>query len=414
MLKATEPTQPGLLHHLGRRVSPSDSCLWPTSSVNSAKGSRSERGCHSRRGELRMKKVSRKSQNEKYRLKYSRLRRAAKAMVFENAALCDEIARLEEKFLRAREERRFLFTKLLQLQALTAEEESPAVPLGGISAGYSVAPTPGPDDPAPAGKRPKKGKENGRAAKRRAAPDRGVRRLVQPVPLDPSGRPVFPIALGGLTVYSLGEIVADRPGFHDEGAIYPVGFCSTRVYASMRRPDQRCLYTCQIKDGGAGPRFEIVPEDEPGSALAGTTADTCHTQLLAAISAARGRPYPELEPAGADFFGFSHPAVHNLIQSCPGARKCGAYRWVRFEVCRPGDGQVPQGLPDNCAAIDFQSFRRRAQEEEERDRGGGGPGGRALGLTPAQAFTSPRSYGDVFLSRPPTSPGHGSPDGSDD
>ncbi|CAM2115246.1 transforming growth factor beta regulator 1 isoform X3 [Caretta caretta] len=361
-----------------------------------------------------MKKVSRKSQNEKYRLKYSRLRRAAKAMVFENAALCDEIARLEEKFLRAREERRFLFTKLLQLQALTAEEESPAVPLGGISAGYSVAPTPGPDDPAPAGKRPKKGKENGRAAKRRAAPDRGVRRLVQPVPLDPSGRPVFPIALGGLTVYSLGEIVADRPGFHDEGAIYPVGFCSTRVYASMRRPDQRCLYTCQIKDGGAGPRFEIVPEDEPGSALAGTTADTCHTQLLAAISAARGRPYPELEPAGADFFGFSHPAVHNLIQSCPGARKCGAYRWVRFEVCRPGDGQVPQGLPDNCAAIDFQSFRRRAQEEEERDRGGGGPGGRALGLTPAQAFTSPRSYGDVFLSRPPTSPGHGSPDGSDD
>uniref|UniRef100_A0A674I7A5 Uncharacterized protein n=1 Tax=Terrapene triunguis TaxID=2587831 RepID=A0A674I7A5_9SAUR len=118
--------------------------------------------------------------------------------------------------------------------------------------------------------------------------------------------------------------------------------------------------------------------------------------------------------AGADFFGFSHPAVHNLIQSCPGARKCGAYRWVRFEVCRPGDGQVPQGLPDNCAATDFQSFRRRAQEEEERDRGGGGAGGRALGLTPAQAFTSPCSYEEVFLSRPLESPGHGSPDGSDD
>ncbi|TFJ98102.1 butyrophilin subfamily 2 member A1-like [Platysternon megacephalum] len=377
----------------------------------SGRASRSEGGYPPRRGEPRMKKVSRKSQNEKYRLKYSRLRRAAKAMVFENAALCDEIARLEEKFLRAREERRFLFTKLLQLQALSAEEESPAVPLGGISAGYGVAPTPGPDEPAPVGKRPKKGKENGRAAKRRAAPDRGVRRLVQPVPLDSSGRPVFPIALSGLTVYSLGEIVADRPGFHEEGAIYPVGFCSTRVYASMRRPDQRCLYTCQIKDGGVGPRFEIVPEDEPGSALAGSTADTCHAQLLAAISAARGRPYPELEAAGADFFGFSHPAVHNLIQSCPGARKCGAYRWVRFEVCRPGDGQVPQGLPDNCAATDFQSFRRRAQEEEERDRGAGG---RALGLTPAQAFTSPCSYEEVFLSRPLESPGHGSPDGSDD
>uniref|UniRef100_A0A7M4F712 INO80 complex subunit E N-terminal domain-containing protein n=1 Tax=Crocodylus porosus TaxID=8502 RepID=A0A7M4F712_CROPO len=62
-----------------------------------------------------MTKVSRKSQNEKYRLKYSRLRRAAKAMVFENAALCDEIARLEEKFLHVKEERRFLLTKLLQM-----------------------------------------------------------------------------------------------------------------------------------------------------------------------------------------------------------------------------------------------------------------------------------------------------------
>lgn len=34
----------------------------------------------------------------------------------------------------------------------------------------------------------------------------GSRKLVQPIPLDSSGRPVFPIVLGGLTVYSLGEV----------------------------------------------------------------------------------------------------------------------------------------------------------------------------------------------------------------
>lgn len=54
----------------------------------------------------RMKRLPKKNQNEKYRLKYLRLRRAAKATVFENAAVCDEIARLEEKFLKAKEERR--------------------------------------------------------------------------------------------------------------------------------------------------------------------------------------------------------------------------------------------------------------------------------------------------------------------
>lgn len=34
----------------------------------------------------------------------------------------------------------------------------------------------------------------------------GSRRQVQPIALDSSGRPVFPIVLGGLTVYSLGEV----------------------------------------------------------------------------------------------------------------------------------------------------------------------------------------------------------------
>lgn len=113
----------------------------------------------------------------------------------------------------------------------------------------------------------------------------GSRKLVQPIPLDSSGRPVFPIVLGGLTVYSLGEvsvalllssppslshesvlklsvlsvqIITDRMLFHDECAIYPVGFCSTRVFASMKNPDQQCLYTCQIKDGGAGPQVRAL------------------------------------------------------------------------------------------------------------------------------------------------------------
>lgn len=52
----------------------------------------------------------------------------------------------------------------------------------------------------------------------------------------------------------LHQIVSDRSGFYDRSAIYPVGFCSTRVYASMRNPEQKCLYTCQIKDGWTRPQ----------------------------------------------------------------------------------------------------------------------------------------------------------------
>ncbi|XP_038609331.1 transforming growth factor beta regulator 1 [Tachyglossus aculeatus] len=374
----------------------------------------------------RPKKPPKKSHNPKYRLKYLRLRNAAKAAVFENAAICDEIARLEEKFLKAKEERRYLLKKLLQLQALT-EGEPPAAPashscslpltfggagsLGpGPGAGPVSVPSLGADEPL--GKRPKKekkekGKENSKlevlkkASKKKKA-EGAARKLVQPITLDPSGRPVFPVSLGGLTVYSLGEIVSDRPGFHDESSIFPVGFCSTRVYASMKCPDQKCLYTCQIKDGGRQPQFEIVPEDDPQNVIVGPSANACHAELLKTISAARGKLLPSVLPAGADFFGFSHPTIHNLIQGCPGARKCVNYQWVKFDVCKPGDGQVPQGLPENDAAMNFEAFQRHAFEDDQSDPIL--PGSLDLpGLQPA-AFGSP--YRPLFLTHEPVGAAH--------
>ncbi|EPY88773.1 transforming growth factor beta regulator 1 isoform 4 [Camelus ferus] len=351
----------------------------------------------------RMKKLPKKSQNEKYRLKYLRLRKAAKATVFENAAICDEIARLEEKFLKAKEERRYLLKKLLQLQALTEGELPAAAPphSSSLPLPYGVAssvgtiqgagPVSGPSTGAEEsfGKKSKKekkekGKENNKLEVvkktcKKKKMEGGARKLVQPIALDPSGRPVFPIGLGGLTVYSLGEtnprnlqslgnqIITDRPGFHDESAIYPVGYCSTRTYASMKWPDQECLYTCQIKDGGSQPQFEIVPEDDPQNAIVSSSADACHADLLRTISAALGRPVPNLLPSGADFFGFSHPTIHNLIQSCPGARKCVNYQWVKFDVCKPGDGPPPEGQLENDAATSFEAFQRHTFDEDHSD-----------------------------------------------
>uniref|UniRef100_A0A8C4TBR9 Transforming growth factor beta regulator 1 n=1 Tax=Erpetoichthys calabaricus TaxID=27687 RepID=A0A8C4TBR9_ERPCA len=338
---------------------------------------------------VKAKKVLRKSQNEKYRLKYLRLQKAARAMIFENAALCDEIAHLEEKFIQAKEERRFLLKTLLQYQSLTEGDihmapSTSSHPQASFSSsgigGLSVGTTPvlgqgisgGEDGISKKCKKDRKdrGKENGRedvlkrVSKKKKTAECGSRRLVQPIPLDSSGRPVFPIVLGGLTVYSLGEIITDRPNFHDESAIYPVGFCSTRMFASMKNPDQQCLYTCQIKDGGDGPQFEIVPEDDPQNAIVGSSALACHTNLLKAIGAIRGKQLTSIVPSGADFFGFSHPTIQNLIQSCPGARKCMNYQWVRFEVYRTGESLIPHSLPEDDASISFEAFQRQQSFEE--------------------------------------------------
>uniref|UniRef100_UPI003AAA3FBE transforming growth factor beta regulator 1 n=1 Tax=Centroberyx gerrardi TaxID=166262 RepID=UPI003AAA3FBE len=363
----------------------------PPQTTISSSGSAYPSPTSSSEHKVKMKRGARKNQNEKYRLKYLRLRKAARAMIFENAAICDEVAHLEEKFLRAKEERRFLLKSLLQYQSLSEGEllptpstsSHPPVPpvaltsgpaaASGLSGGHNLgsAGSTGEEGPhkKPKKERRERGRENGKEevpkkmSKKRKLAD-GSRKLVQPIPLDSSGRPVFPIVLGGLTVYSLGEIITDRMLFHDQCAIYPVGFCSTRVFASMKNPDQQCLYTCQIKDGGMGPQFEIVPEEDPQNAIVASSALTCHSNLLKAIASVRSKSVATIVPSGADFFGFSHPTIQNLIQSCPGARKCSNYQWIRFDVCRPGDGQVPHSLSEDDASVNFEAYQRHQGFEE--------------------------------------------------
>uniref|UniRef100_S4RZS0 Transforming growth factor beta regulator 1 n=1 Tax=Petromyzon marinus TaxID=7757 RepID=S4RZS0_PETMA len=284
----------------------------------------------------------------------------------ENAALCDELARVEGCLAGAKEQRRVLLKRFLQYQALTVGGPGAAAPPSAHSPPTTVglppsvattaAVVPALDDP-PA-KKPKRAKKErtkersreddekgskGKASKRRKGGEGPTRRLVQPIPLDQMGRPIFPIALGDLTIYSLGEIITDRPGFHDEGHIYPVGFCSTRTAGSLRHCELTCLYTCQIKDGGFGPQFEIVPEDDPQNPIVASSASACYANLMRATLAARGKSVPAVSSSGPEFFGFSHPSVQHLIQSCPGARKCSSYKWVRFEVCRASPGARSSG-----------------------------------------------------------------------
>ncbi|KAM9168791.1 LOW QUALITY PROTEIN: transforming growth factor beta regulator 1-like [Mergus octosetaceus] len=346
-----------------------------------------------------MPKAPRGRPAERYRLKYSRLRRAARALVFENGALCDEVARLEAKCLRARDERRFLLTRLLQLRAL-AGPRRPGGAEGRPGGGRNgVRPTGSRDELRPTGSRddarPAASREGLRPAGSRDAPlddparpngPRGASKVAAAAPADlrppeeaanlagppaailsssprrRGGAPALPLSLGPLTVHSLGVVGAGA------AAILPPGYRSTRLFASLRRPARRCLYTCRIV---AGPRCEIVAEDEPGRVLAGPTPDVCHARLLQALEeAGRPRGPPHVPGAGEDFFGLTHPVVRRHLQG-----EAGAFIHPEEEEDEEEDDDDDDDDEDD--------------EEEEEEEGA------------AQAFP----YGDIFL---------GSPTGSDD
>ncbi|XP_015175320.1 PREDICTED: transforming growth factor beta regulator 1 isoform X2 [Polistes dominula] len=246
-------------------------------------------------------------QNLKYKKKYRKLKRIVKDTVFENAALCDQVAQMQENLMLMREEKLFLLRKLNQQHGET-DPECSSTPKKTVKKRISM-------DASETKVKPKRYNKT-------------ARRMVNLIPLDINGRPIFPISLGDLTVYSLGEIVTDRIAYHTEDLIFPVGYCSTRIYASLRDVRAKSLYTCKILDGGLKPRFEIVSDNDLDQALVGSTPDECHSRLLIAINPA----LRSITPRGADFFGVSHPTIQNLIQSSPGTRKLITYKQQRFEV----------------------------------------------------------------------------------
>lgn len=246
-----------------------------------------------------------------------------------------------------KEERKFLLRKLCQYE-LQTEAEVQALAKSGF--GHSSAP---PSEVKKVKKRPH-GDTSDRKPPRARKPNSKIRKkVVQPIPLDATGRPVFPIELGNLTIHSLGEVIQERNEFHCEDAIYPVGYVSTRVYGSLKDPTIKCIFTCKISDANGVPRFEIASDDNCPP-IVGGTPDVCHSLLLQKINDALSLHVVSTRPRGNDFFGLTHPTVLNLIQSSPGTRKCVNYKWSKFEVSKNGD----RYCEDADAALSYDSLQR--------------------------------------------------------
>ncbi|KAF4517775.1 hypothetical protein B566_EDAN002980 [Ephemera danica] len=139
-----------------------------------------------------------------------------------------------------------------------------------------------------------------------------TKKLVQPIPLDITGRPVFPIVLGGLTVHSIGE----------------------KTSFSL---------------------FEIASDNDMDMPITDTSANNCHSMLLQLINNSLGLEVVKTEGKGPEFFGFSNPTIQNLIQSSTGIRKCPGYKTMKFEVCKTGENL---DLFENDASLNFDALQR--------------------------------------------------------
>ncbi|KAH7876092.1 uncharacterized protein C8R40DRAFT_150674 [Lentinula edodes] len=139
------------------------------------------------------------------------------------------------------------------------------------------------------------------------------------IPRDKHGQPMLPLNVGIMTVVSLGTICL-RDHFHSERYIFPVGYTVTRRYLSTLDPNSDVVYHCTILDGGDGPKFQIVPADDPDKPIMASTATGAWSSIVKKANEIRKRQHSN-SVSGPDFFGLGQNTIRHLIQQMPGAER---------------------------------------------------------------------------------------------
>lgn len=311
--------------------------------------------------------------------RYCFLKRAARQMVMENYCLAQRLERMERQVIQVSRERRFLLERLLEhekkkiMVTKASNKSKPSViqssprqqPLSRHQTLPRQQPSSKqpPQQPSPRqlmkpvvtpSRIPRQrspdsdssGSDHtiqtpvGNMLSRKKVMDRSLPKRIQSIPVKEDGTPVYPINLGGLQVLNLGHVIFDRPAYHTERYILPVGYQSRRSYFSIKEPTSRCMYTCQILDGGEAPTFEVRSEEDPTHPFRGTSSSSCHAILLKAINKARGKDATNTG-SGPEFFGYSHPVIVNLLQKLPNVSLCTKYKPMRFQEVSRASGSRP-------------------------------------------------------------------------
>ncbi|KAG5887754.1 hypothetical protein JTB14_016106 [Gonioctena quinquepunctata] len=259
--------------------------------------------------------------------------------VHENAALVDELEEVQINILVRKEERKFLLRKLCEYDSKIAQEVQNAAKDGPTPPHqtnvHTATSTKSNDSRKNRKKHVDSNERRSTALKsRKSSSSKSRKKFVRPVPIDQTGKPIFPIELGRLKIHSL-------------------GYVSTRIYGSLKDPTQKCVYTCTVSDMNGTPRFEIASDDN-STPIIGDTPDVCHSLLLQGINDSLSLNVVSTRPRGHEFFGLTHPTVLHLIQSSPGSRKCIYYKWIKFEVSKNHDAYSE----DNDAGLSYEYLQR--------------------------------------------------------
>lgn len=121
-----------------------------------------------------------------------------------------------------------------------------------------------------------------------------------------------------IKIISLGHIVSDRPGFHNERYIFPAGFKSSSIFASYTNPLQKTSYTCEIIDTGEeNPLYKVTIDENPEIKFEGNApSGSCHL-LIKQLNELHKKNFITQRTTSIsdpEFFDLASPVISFLIK----------------------------------------------------------------------------------------------------
>ncbi|VDD76828.1 unnamed protein product [Mesocestoides corti] len=177
------------------------------------------------------------------------------------------------------------------------------------------------------------------------------------------------VRIGSVILHNVGQLLPhqiENENFHSRKYIYPVNFLSTRIYWSMRRPGQRALYHCEIKESNGRPLFQVTSVDKglPDVVLQNEDCNELWKEISRTIRQLRQangliQNFPD-RLRGEDMFGLSEPQIVRAVESLPGVDNLVdyAFHFGRLQLI-PG---MPLAInPSGCARSEpnFLTYLRR-------------------------------------------------------
>lgn len=208
------------------------------------------------------------------------------------------------------------------------------------------------------------GNDDDKPAKKRRTGANGRGRNVD-IHRDSSDNIVFPIKIGVATLIEALGVINTKPNFHSEKYIWPIGFKSTREFTSTKNIDERCMYTCEIVDGGDKPIFRVTPADDPETPSEASSASQAWKQILMRINERKPEQAKRTSVSGPEYFGFGFPAIADLIAKLPNAEKCTKYKGPEA-VERPGKKEDDDG--DDAPKADKKKNESGEQKEKKKKK----------------------------------------------